>query len=194
MQKSLVCITAALGPVVAAFEIARHTCCPVLGRIIGLFITNSSVVVMIICYLLMTVTLLKNTRATHRNIGVQIVIPLPASGACAVNVSARIDAIAHPTPEAPATAHSQSIYTCAKQARNYKNMYLLFTVTVVFIVSWLPLWLAYGGLSVPRETQQMYMVNSAINPFIYSFTTAMFRNDLRTFCRTAQLKFANCVH
>lgn len=165
-----------------------------LGRIIGLFITNSSVAVMITCYLLMTVILLKNIRATRRNIGVQIGIPLPASGACAVKVSARVDAIAHPTPEAPATAHSQSIYTCAKQVKDYKNIYLLFTVTVIFIVSWLPLWLAHVGLSVPREIQQMYLVNSAINPFIYSFVSAKFRNDLRTFCRTAQLKFANCFH
>ena len=61
----------------------------------------------------------------------------------------------------------------------YKSVSLLFTITAVYIVCWMPLWLHYAGLSVPVEIRGVFLLNAVVNPFIYSVVSAMFRSDVK---------------
>ena len=151
------------------------------------------VVVMIICYFLVTVTLLKNARTARTNVGVEFAVSLPAVGTSAGKETRHVDTTVCPSQVTPAQPNSSSKTRSEKSAKHYKNVYLLFTVTIVYIVSWLPLWLAYGGVSVPRDVQYMFIHNSVVNPFIYSIMSAMFRNDLRMFCRKTRSRLVNCL-
>ena len=71
-------------------------------------------------------------------------------------------------------------------------MYLLLTVTVVYIITWLPLWLFYSGVSVPCVVQRMFILNSVVNPFIYSIMSSMFRDDLLMFLRKTRSSLVDC--
>ena len=177
---------------IAAFEIARHTCCPLFSRILVMIVLSVCVVVMIICYFLMTITLLKNARTARTNVGLELAVMSSAVGTCA-GKETHVDTTVCPTQVTPAQQNSSSKAKSEKNATHYKNVYLLFTVTAVYIVSWLPLWLAYGGVSVSRDVQYMFILNSVVNPFIYSIMSAMFRNDLRMFCRKTHSRLVNCL-
>jgi len=177
--------------IIAVFEIARHTCCPLFSRILVMIILCISVAVMIICYFLVTVTLLKNARTGRKNVGVELADSLPTVGTSARKETRHVDTTIRLTQVTPTQPNSSSKTGSEKSATHYKNVYLLFTVTAVYIVSWLPLWLAYGGVYVPRDVQYMFILNSAVNPFIYSIMSAMFRNDLRMFCRKTRSRFMN---
>ena len=179
--------------IIAVFEIARHTCCPLFSRILVMTILCISVAVMIICYFLVTVTLLKNARTARTNVGVELAVSLPAVGTSSGKETRHVDTTVSQTQVSPAQPNSSSKTRSEKSAAHYKNVYLLFIVTVVFIASWLPLWLAYGGVSVPRDVQYMFLLNSVVNPFIYSIMSAMFRNDLRMFCRKTRSRLTNCL-
>ena len=63
------------------------------------------------------------------------------------------------------------------QTNTYKSVSLLFTITAVYIVCWMQLWLHYAGLSVPVEIFGVLLLNSVVNPFIYSVVSALFRSD-----------------
>ena len=68
-------------------------------------------------------------------------------------------------------------------ATHTKNVTLLFIVTVVFIASWMPKWMATMGVPIPKEVKRSFVINSFVNPFIYSVASAMFREDVRQFYR-----------
>ncbi|KAI0223960.1 hypothetical protein LSAT2_024974, partial [Lamellibrachia satsuma] len=59
--------------------------------------------------------------------------------------------------------------------------YTLMAVTM--LTCWTPLWLSEVGFTVPRELIPMYILNSVVNPFIYSVMSGMFRDDVRLFYR-----------
>lgn len=76
---------------------------------------------------------------------------------------------------------------------------VLFIVTAIFILSWVPFWtvklsaIARGekwGTNVYSITHafcnHVYFLNNSVNPFIYVISSRQFRNDCRTFWRWAQ--------
>lgn len=63
---------------------------------------------------------------------------------------------------------------------NIKTAAMLFVVTVVFIISFLPSWLM-GLQSIPFNVivYNLYFLNNVANPIIYAFMNRAFRDDLR---------------
>ena len=76
----------------------------------------------------------------------------------------------------------------------YKNVSLLFVITVVFIVCWLRFWLDSIDIPIVLHLDRLFVVNSVINPFIYSVVSAMFREDVRQFYRQTRIKLSACCH
>ncbi|KAK3601086.1 hypothetical protein CHS0354_024795 [Potamilus streckersoni] len=74
---------------------------------------------------------------------------------------------------------------------NIKTAMMLFIVTVVFIIAFLPAWLmAYRWLDFKIVVFYMYFVYNVANPVIYAFMNQMFREDLvRMFS-----SFQGCFH
>ncbi|KAI0241730.1 hypothetical protein LSAT2_020180 [Lamellibrachia satsuma] len=69
------------------------------------------------------------------------------------------------------------------QQQTTKGMRVLLVVTIVFIVCWTPLGIASCGVSIPPPLLYLFIVNSVINPFIYSFMSSEFRKGVRQlFC------------
>ena len=92
------------------------------------------------------------------------------------------------------TSVSATIKTTAAQTKMYKNVLLLFVITVVFVLCWMPLWLLIMGVAVPEGLRQMFLLNSVVNPFIYGFASVMFREDVRHFYRQTRIKLDTCYH
>ena len=67
---------------------------------------------------------------------------------------------------------------------NIKTAAMLFVVTVVFIISFLPSWLI-GLEAIPMYYILFYIffLNNVANPFIYAFMNRTFRDDLRQLLR-----------
>ncbi|KAK6176887.1 hypothetical protein SNE40_015100 [Patella caerulea] len=63
---------------------------------------------------------------------------------------------------------------------NIKTAAMLFVVTLVFIISYLPSWLM-GLEIIPFNiiVYQFYFLNNVANPFIYAFMNRTFRDDLK---------------
>ncbi|KAL3862783.1 hypothetical protein ACJMK2_008731 [Sinanodonta woodiana] len=74
---------------------------------------------------------------------------------------------------------------------NIKTAMMLFIVTVVFIIAFLPAWLmAYRWLDFKIVVFYMYFVYNVANPVIYAFMNQMFREDLVRMLST----FQGCFH
>ena len=146
-----------------------------MGRGFLMFVTVSAFSIMTISYICMAAMLLKKARAPRNQVGA-------ASGDNTVEPgpsTVRVSVISN------TTSHSNYVKSSVKQAKKYRNISLSLIVTAVFVVSWLPLWLHYIGVPVPAGVRRMYLLNSFVNPFIYSVVSAMFRDDVRQFyCRT----------
>ena len=78
------------------------------------------------------------------------------------------------------------------QSTAYKNVSLLFIITVVFIACWLPYWLRKMGVPTVLHLDRLFVVNSVVNPFIYGVASAMFREDVRQFYRQTRNKLLAC--
>lgn len=62
---------------------------------------------------------------------------------------------------------------------NIRTAAMLFVVTAVFLIAFLPAWLmAYQLLEYNQVIFYMYFVYHAVNPFIYAFMNKSFRDDL----------------
>ena len=92
------------------------------------------------------------------------------------------------------TSVSATTKTTAAQTNMYKNMLLLFIITVVFGVCWMPQWLFSLGITVSEGLRRIFMLNSVVNPFIYGVASAMFREDVRQFYRQTRIKLDACYH
>ena len=69
---------------------------------------------------------------------------------------------------------------------NIRTAAMLFVVTVVFLIAFLPAWLmAHHVVPYNEIIFYMYFVYNTANPFIYAFMNKSFRDDLRKI-----LKFA----
>ncbi|KAI0212106.1 hypothetical protein LSAT2_002997 [Lamellibrachia satsuma] len=148
---------------------------------------------MIVCYVAIAVTMLKRMKTARTRVGVQNVTQSAQPGTSSVSTNVNAFPMAHKTSQ----KHQQSTVSdvskvSANQTKTYKSVLVLFTVTVVFIVSWLPTWLSFTGMYVSKTMQRAFLLNSSINPFIYSAVSAMFRNDVRQFYRDVRSKLASC--
>ena len=88
------------------------------------------------------------------------------------------------------TRHVKSKKDTRDDNKMYKNVTLLFVITVVFIVTWTPQWLVNYGVPVLDFARHMFIVNSVVNPFIYGVVSAMFREDVRAFYRQTRKKMS----
>ena len=79
-----------------------------------------------------------------------------------------------------------------KQDSMYRNVVLLFIISVVFVVCWLPEWMVHIGLNIPEDGRRIFVLNSVVNPFIYSLASAMFREDVRKFFRQTRARLIVC--
>ena len=80
----------------------------------------------------------------------------------------------------------------AMQSTAHKNVLLRFVITVVFAACWLPFWLYGMGVHATRDLFRLFVVNSVVNPFIYSVASAMFRKDVRKLYRQIRIKLSVC--
>ena len=155
------------------------------ARLFPMLVTLFSVIIMTICYTLLAIHLL-NTLRNRKKVGVLNATPSLEPGPSTVSQNT-IDGNVGNCDIAPVMYR-----VTAKQTKTYKNVLLLFIVTLVFIACWLPQWLAYVGVAVSREVLRIFLVNSAVNPFIYSVASAMFRNDVRQFYHRTVSKLTAC--
>ena len=138
----------------------------------------SCVAVMIVCYSLIGITVVKKERAAHTSVGIACSAPGPST------VSA--DRTGVSTISGPANTSKHSAKPI--QRTTLKSIYLLFTITMVFLLSWMPRWLTYVGLKVPRYAKRVFYINSVVNPFIYGVMSRMFRVDVQHLYRSIRTR------
>ena len=107
------------GLVTTLFDVALPTCCPLLGRIIVMSLLGVSVSVMIICYFLVTVTLLKN-RTFRTSAGVEVGVSFPMAGTSVVKEIRHVDNISRTIHMTPVPPNPQSKTTSDKPAQPNK--------------------------------------------------------------------------
>ncbi len=92
------------------------------------------------------------------------------------------------------TAYMSEAAISHYQRTRYRTAMILLTVTIVFLLTWLPFWIlclvayidqdfwetqTYAEQNVFRILRYLYMVNHAVNPVIYAFAHKQFREDLK---------------
>ena len=137
----------------------------------------SSVAVMTVCYSVMIVTLVKRERAAHVTVGVESNPPLPGPSTRSVD---RVDvATVSGTVDKTERNNNGKPGTTAIRPNTLTNIYLLFIITLVFLVCWIPRWLSNVGFVIPIYVRRTFYLNSVVNPFIYSVMSRMFRTDVQ---------------
>ena len=164
-------------------SVARVKDYELLTRIFTASATVSSVVVMIGCNTIVAVTMLMKVPAAHRNAGV----------ATGTTVTMELNNVTPPSNVTSRKIFPESVVKSitVKPAKTYKSVLLLFIITAVFIAFWMSQWLSDVGFRIPSTAKRMYILNSVVNPFIYSAVSGMFRDDVRQFCRAMRSKLAS---
>ncbi|KAI0220145.1 hypothetical protein LSAT2_028338 [Lamellibrachia satsuma] len=192
-KRALVVIAVAAAASAMVLTVARVKQYTLLVQVFPAIVTLINVVVMVVCYSLMAITMLMNVRNAQRNVGASSSSPAPGtstvptvtylvtSGKATVNVTTSKN-----------RSLSRTTETTAKQASTYKSVSVLFIITVAFLACWLPLWLDGVGLHVPSEVERMFLINSVVNPFIYSAVSRMFRDDVRKCYGQMRSRLASC--
>ncbi|KAI0213093.1 hypothetical protein LSAT2_001914 [Lamellibrachia satsuma] len=194
-KKALSVISTAAVVVSSVMAVTRLTRQFLLARVFPMTFIFLCVVTMIVCYTVMAMTMLKNAS----NAAIRVAVsrdanpdePGPSQSPETVNVIPTVGTstgtnsdITTPAPPSRVTK------TTAKQAKSYKGVLLVFIITVVFIACWMPQWLYYVGVPTSAGLRRIFMLNSAINPFIYSVISSMFRDDVRDFYRHTRSKLS----
>ena len=175
----------------------------------------TSVFVMSTCYTLLVLTLLKRHRNSKYHVtersGPSELSSVTSTVTSTVenvtdpqetgqsNVSTNI-VTSYPIPSGPSTTSgalkSASVPPNNKKVANrdstYRNVVLLFIISVVFIACWLPEWIDSMGIYIPGDVRRVFVLNSVVNPFIYSLASAMFREDVRQFFRQTTARLSAC--
>ena len=141
-----------------------------------------AVSVMTVCYVLMGVTMFQKKRASQTKVRDEA--NLQNQGPSTISNGATTIAMSSLHPRG--AEHMST--AMATQINIYKSVWLLFTITAVYIVCWMPLWLHYAGLSVLVEIRGVFLLNSVVNPFIYSVVSAMFRSDVKIVYRQIRVR------
>ena len=186
----IIAVVAAVIAMVVIVGQIKHS--RLLFRIIPAVVISATVVVMIVCYTLMAITMLMNIRTAHRTVGIANSTPVPGLSkvptvAYISNGKATADVILNKNSPV-----SGSRKTTANQVKTYKGVSALFLTTVVFIACWVPHWLSDIGLDVPADGRRIFVLNSVVNPFLYSVVSPMFRDDVRQFYRKVRTRLASC--
>ena len=173
------------------------------GAVLKICVLFSCALIMITCYTLMAIELLKKVRASRNQVGVQSV-----RRSTVPRTSESVISICNPGPSNPHTMVEANVQSGAKKSapmnaikketarhtKTFKSVLLLFIITITFIACWLPVWLCNMGVAIPRQWIGLFILNSVVNPFIYAVASAMFREDVRTFCRQTRIKLSACCH
>ena len=166
-------------------------------NVLPMSIVVFSLLLMVVCYVTMALTMLKIARTTRRQIGATFTTPschqttttASTTLQTTFNVGTTFGSKAVTTS---AVCAAKVTLTTAKLANTYKSVSLLFVVTLVFLLCWLPQFLHIAGVSVPFSVRLMLILNSCLNPFIYSVASAMFRHDVRDCYRRTRSRLTAC--
>ena len=190
-KRALVAITVASVACAVVESILRVTGNKMLYEGIQGFNIVSCVTIMIICYTLMGITVVQKERAAHKSVGVVSSAPGPSvMSANKTDVPAVCGTTT--TTSSKHTTKPGTTATTAIQPNTLKSMYLLFIITLVFLVSWVPRWMSYVGLEIPALAKRTYLLNSLVNPFIYSAMSRMFRTDVQQFFANIRTRISTC--
>ena len=186
---------------------------------ISLFVALSSIVIMTVCYNLVIMTLLRNARIARRRVSViqaertvsRVTTNFDTSSdrnavggtsstiTITVRTAADRTAVDRRTTDKTATDTISADRMVAattpmttKLADTHRSVSLLFLITVVFFACWLPQFLYSFGVAVPLHVRLVFLLNSGINPFVYTMASSMFRSDVRKFCRQTRTTLINC--
>ena len=158
-------------------------------QVLPLVITVTSFAVMIVCYSLVAIILLIKLRASNRKVGIASKTQVPS---CSTVPNVTIGTAMADVATSQKSTASIIKKSSTKQANTYKGLSLLFIVTIVFILCWMPLWLSGAGLYIPMYVIRMQYLHSAVNPFIYSAVSRMFRDDARQFYLQMRSRLPAC--
>ncbi|KAI0207359.1 hypothetical protein LSAT2_007987 [Lamellibrachia satsuma] len=111
-----------------------------------------------------------------------------------VNVIKAMEDVACPIGQVFTKIEETSITnkTVTKQTKTSANVALLFIITIIFVFCWLPALLDNLEVPIPEGIQRLFIVNSVVNPFIYSIVSDKFRDDVRQFYDQARVKLSAC--
>ena len=172
-------------------------------RYIPMFVALSSIIFMIICYTLVALTLLRKARIARTQVSAiqgmsstaHTTTPVPSSSVTNADRNAVARTLADKT-SAGRTVAGRTVVTATPMntqlADTYRSVLLLFIITVVFIVCWLPQFVSFFRGLLPLRVRLVFLLNSAINPFVYTMASSMFRNDVRNFYRQTRRRLADC--
>ena len=150
---------------------------------------TASALIMVTCYTLIGATLLKKVMTSRKQIA-DINIQLSGQSSNPTNSKITVAIVQSDVTQSPSVTNVTRI--TAKQTQNVKSIALLFIITVVFVVCWMPGVLRVLGVKVSQDVTHLYVFNSVVNPFIYGVASAMFREDVRQFYRQTRAKFSAC--
>ena len=142
-------------------------------------LVNVCFVIIVTSYTIMAVLLIKRSRTAHRQVNV---VATTRSSAEAVATTSTM----------PTSFGRSAGATPLNVLQAQRGTLVLFVVTAVFILCWLPFFLKNYGLSIPDDVRRVYTINSVVNPFIYSFVSPMFRSDVRQFYRDIRATLTVC--
>ena len=141
----------------------------------------------------MAIKMLMNVRAAHRNVGVANMTPVqepstvPTVTLEHTKLTSQVDVTSHKN-----NPLCDSETKTIMPGKTYICVCVLFIITVVFIACWMPQWLYDAGFHIPSGVKRVFIINSVVNPFIYSAVSGMFRDDVRQFCREMRSKTSSC--
>ena len=165
---------------------------------------------MITSYTLMAAALLKKVRASRNQVEVLSVVRSLQPGTSHTvistvdgavrandpghsNIFTNVKGVAqNSAPKSVSVTATNKIIT--KQAKAFKNMLMIFIITIVFIACWVPIWLMNMGVYISAAVRRSMIINSVVNPFIYGVSSALFREDVRQLYRQARMKLASYCH
>ncbi|KAK2185452.1 hypothetical protein NP493_233g00022 [Ridgeia piscesae] len=150
---------------------------------------TANALIMVTCYTLIGATLLTKVRNSRKQIA-DINIQLSRQSTNPTNSNLTFAIVQSDVIQSPPISDVTRII--AKQTQNVKSIALLFIITVVFVVCWMPVLLRVLGVKVSQDVTHLYVVNSVVNPFIYGVASAMFREDVRQFYRQTRTKLSAC--
>ena len=148
----------------------------------------SCLLILSCCYIMVAVTLIKKSWSARAKVESQGDAFRNAPGPLVNTAPCSISENKDGSSSSRETAYVSSANTVGqKPKQQFKGLSVLLVVTVAFIASYIP-----TLVSTSKEVLNYTMVHSVINPFIYSFMSGMFRNDIRQFSRKIRLKLTEC--
>ena len=192
-KRALLVIAAAAALTAVVLTVARANRYSGLLTFLPAVVTLANIMVMFFCYTLMAVTLLMRAMYVRATVHAASMPSVPScSTAPVVNPVATKPESTSERNSCQRNSLSRVKQLTTKHGKTAKDITLLFIITVVFFACWLPYWLAESGLDVPSDVRRIYILNSVVNPFIYSAVSRMFRGDVRQFNQQMRSRLLFC--